>query len=367
MAVDQNSFFNLIDPDLPEEERAARTKRQQHAEWGVGVSRLGGVFLGERSGAANTTGNYNVFVGQHSGEANTTGFDNTFSGWYTGTANTTGYGNVFSGANSGAANTTGTANVFGGFQSGADNTTGSFNVFSGYGSGQVNITGSNNTGVGNGAGPSVGSTNLSNSTALSNGASVSTSNKVRLGNTAVTTIEGQVAYSFPSDARFKYDVRPNVPGLAFITKLRPVTYRFDTRKLDAFQRTGALPASFTPDPAAATQTGFLAQDVERAAHALGFRFDGMHAPAGARDHYSLAYSQFVMPLVKAVQELSQEVETLKARNAALEAQAAQAAQQTARLDQQQAALLTLQAHVARLLGEARPNETAPAATAQARP
>ena len=170
-----------------------------------------------------------------------------------------------------------------------------------------------------------------------------------------------MAYFFPSDARFKYDVRADVPGLAFITKLRPVTYRFDAAGLDRFGRTGALPAGFTPDPAAAVQTGFLAQDVEAAARAVGFVFDGVHRPAGPRDHYSLAYSQFVMPLVRAVQELSQEVETLRARNAA------QAAGQAARLDQQQAALLALQAQVARLLGAARPDETAPAATALARP
>ena len=43
MAVDQSNFFNVIDPDLPEEEQAARAKWQQHAEWGVGVSRLGGI------------------------------------------------------------------------------------------------------------------------------------------------------------------------------------------------------------------------------------------------------------------------------------------------------------------------------------
>ncbi|MDQ2863268.1 MAG: hypothetical protein M3R50_06405, partial [Bacteroidota bacterium] len=49
-------------------------------------------------------------------------------------------------------------------------------------------------------------------------------------------------------------------------------------------------------------TGFLAQDVEKVAAQLGFNFDGIHAPVDKKDHYSLAYSQFIMPLVKSVQE-----------------------------------------------------------------
>ncbi|WP_232341435.1 hypothetical protein [Hymenobacter ginkgonis] len=61
------------------------------------------------------------------------------------------------------------------------------------------------------------------------------------------------------------------------------------------------------------RTGFLAQEVEATARQLGFRFDGIQVPANARDHYSLGYAQFVVPLVRAVQELSTENEALKAR------------------------------------------------------
>ena len=49
-------------------------------------------------------------------------------------------------------------------------------------------------------------------------------------------------------------------------------------------------------------TGFLAQDVEKIAKDMGYEFDGLHAPANERDNYSIAYSQFIMPLVKSVQE-----------------------------------------------------------------
>ena len=62
-------------------------------------------------------------------------------------------------------------------------------------------------------------------------------------------------------------------------------------------------------------TGFLAQDVEKIANELGYSFDGVHAPANNKDHYSLAYSQFIMPLVKGIQEQQQTIEELKIQNA----------------------------------------------------
>ena len=72
------------------------------------------------------------------------------------------------------------------------------------------------------------------------------------------------------------------------------------------------PASY--DVAKQVHTGFLAQDVERIAMELDYQFDGLHTPVNDRDHYSLAYSQFIMPLVKAVQELNTKVETLERGN-----------------------------------------------------
>ena len=64
----------------------------------------------------------------------------------------------------------------------------------------------------------------------------------------------------------------------------------------------------------ALHTGFLAQDVEKVANSLGYDFDGIHKPANDRDHYSLAYSQFIMPLVKAVQEQQVMIKNLQETN-----------------------------------------------------
>ena len=52
-------------------------------------------------------------------------------------------------------------------------------------------------------------------------------------------------------------------------------------------------------------TGFLAQDVEEAARQTGYDFSGLVKPQNENDLYSLRYSDFVVPLVKAAQELYQ--------------------------------------------------------------
>jgi predicted RNase H-like nuclease (RuvC/YqgF family) len=66
-------------------------------------------------------------------------------------------------------------------------------------------------------------------------------------------------------------------------------------------------------------TGFIAQEVEKAAKETGFAFDGVNVPENEDQNYSVAYSQFVVPLVKAVQEQQRQIEDLKAENKELEA------------------------------------------------
>jgi hypothetical protein len=69
---------------------------------------------------------------------------------------------------------------------------------------------------------------------------------------------------------------------------------------------------------AEVQTGFIAQDVEIIANSMGFEFSGVDAPENDNDHYGLRYAEFVVPLVKAVQELAKENEALKVRIEQLE-------------------------------------------------
>ena len=61
--------------------------------------------------------------------------------------------------------------------------------------------------------------NLTNATAIGNGANVNASNKIRLGNTAVTVIEGQVAFTASSDKTKKENFQP-VDGEEVLGKIR---------------------------------------------------------------------------------------------------------------------------------------------------
>ncbi|HLP21713.1 MAG TPA: tail fiber domain-containing protein, partial [Chitinophagales bacterium] len=119
----------------------------------------------------------------------------------------------------------------------------------------------------------------------------------------------------------------SVPGLAFITKLRPVTYHLDLQSIASYLHT---PDQARAKDAEATkekmlQTGFIAQEVEKSAKELGFDFSGVDVPKNETDFYGLRYAEFTVPLVKAVQELSTQneqqqkiIDTLLKRLEALE-------------------------------------------------
>jgi trimeric autotransporter adhesin len=51
---------------------------------------------------------------------------------------------------------------------------------------------------------------------------------------------------------------------------------------------------------------------------MGYQFDGINAPTNSTDNYGVAYSQFVMPLVKAVQEQQVVIETQNKKIEALQ-------------------------------------------------
>jgi hypothetical protein len=112
-----------------------------------------------------------------------------------------------------------------------------------------------------------------------------------------------------SDGRFKKNIVSNVAGLNFINKLNPVTYNYDIESLDEY--THGKKMDYSPQDLEAVKekdgilySGFIAQDVEKAANEVGYNFSGIHKPQNSHDAYGLDYSTFVVPLVKAVQELS---------------------------------------------------------------
>lgn len=275
---------------------------------------------------ANTIGNANTALGCQSLNLNTEGEGNVAVGYQALFSNDLGEVNTAMGTSAMALNEGGDNNTAVGFQALANSVSGNNNTAVGNNAMFNNTTGSNNTVIGGSANVSVGT--LSNATALGNAATVNASNKIRLGNATVTAVEGQVAYSFPSDGRFKFNVEETVAGLDFIMRLRPVNYQFDTRKFEEFltanmpdeARSRHLEDVDFSESSAITHTGFIAQEVAQAAKESGYAFDGVNAPANENDNYSVSYSQFVVPLVKAIQEQQAMIEQLQRENAELRAQ-----------------------------------------------
>ncbi|HET6255755.1 MAG TPA: tail fiber domain-containing protein [Puia sp.] len=270
---------------------------------GVGIYTLGN----------NTTGIYNTAVGPDCLSANTTGIYNTAVG-YLALEQSNGTQNTATGLVSMSFNLTGNENTAYGAVSLTKNTSGNYNCGLGDSALVSNTTGSNNTAVGFMA--DVASGNLRNATAIGNQAVVDASNKVRIGNSAVTVIEGQVPFTTPSDGRYKFNIREDVKGLDFILKLRPVTYQFDVQRFDAqlMRESGrqsyVVPAAYK-EATQMRRSGFVAQEVEKAATASGYDFSGIVRPATDQGHYSLSYEEFVVPLVKAVQEQQQTIADLQ--------------------------------------------------------
>jgi trimeric autotransporter adhesin len=162
-----------------------------------------------------------------------------------------------------------------------------------------------NTTIGVNSGP-VYETRLDNSTALGAWARTTASNQVRVGDSRVTSIGGQVSWSTLSDGRFKSDLREDVSGLEFVNKLRPVSYMVDKPAVEKFL---GIPDSISSSRVASKerpirQTGFVAQEVEALVKKSGYVFSGVDVPKNDKDPYTIRYAEFVVPLVKAVQELS---------------------------------------------------------------
>ncbi|GHT53322.1 hypothetical protein FACS189446_0430 [Bacteroidia bacterium] len=316
----------------------------------------------------NTTGSYNTAIGVQSLENNTTGEANTGLGFGTLHDNTTGVWNTAGGTSALWSNKTGQANVaFGGealagnidgnhntavgtralwshtnvtgesFGHGQDNTAvgyealreitaGSGNVATGMHALRVNNSGSFNTAIGYYANSYAEA--YSNTTSIGYDVRATASDQVRIGNTAVTSIGGQVGWSNLSDKRTGINVRADVPGLAFINRLQPVTYNLDRTAIGNMLNEGISGSAQSPVLDAKAKsvqqerlyTGFIAQDVEESAKSIGYDFSGIDVDE--KGIYALRYAEFTVPLVKAVQELSARNESLEAVVVSLQGQVA---------------------------------------------
>ncbi|HEX6225549.1 MAG TPA: tail fiber domain-containing protein [Chryseolinea sp.] len=279
---------------------------------------------GYRSLYGNTSGKENTAIGSYAMDSNTTGYQNTANGYRSLFSNTIGYYNtalgsyamylnisgsfnMASGYYALSANSIGIRNSAGGFRAMDSNTTGSNNTAEGAFALESNTTGNYNSALGYNAGPIVG--DLSNTTAIGSQAIPTASNQVRVGNTAVTSIGGQVSWTTFSDGRFKKDIKEDVSGLDFVNSLRPVSYVVDRAEVNKFLHVSDSSADQSQEKMhIQRQTGFVAQEVEAVVKKTGYVFYGVDAPENENDHYGIRYAEFVVPLVKAVQELSTNAE-----------------------------------------------------------
>ena len=273
--------------------------------------------VGSGALSSNTDQGYNTAIGASALSRNTDGYNNTAVGMDALWQNTTGAENTGIGSAALSSNTTGKYNTATGYWSLLKNTSGYDNTAIGYWCMFTNTTGYENTAIGYFA--DVSNNNLHNATAIGYDATVNSSNTVRVGSTGVTSIGGQVGWTTFSDGRYKKNVRENIPGLAFINSLRPVSYTVNIQGLNEYynKRKSKIPDSvktFTAgnpeikneegEAGKIIHTGFIAQEVEQAAGKLHYEFSGVDKPKTSDDLYGLRYDEFVVPLVKAVQELS---------------------------------------------------------------
>lgn len=314
--------------------------------------------IGDAAMYSNRWGNYNTAIGFQALYSNDFGNWSSAAGYQALYSNTSGHSNIANGYQALYSNNSGYSNIAIGIQALYSNTIGQSNIATGNGALYSIVYGSNNSAYGTGAlrntdgdnnvaiggnsgffgshnnctfvGSSIsignGGTNRTNVSALGYGigsGQCTGDDQVLLGNTSISQIRAQVSsITAYSDGRMKTNVTENVPGLAFINKLRPITYRQNPEILHQIWGTPDSLLSKIDHTNIKNKRfiGFIAQEVEQAALDSGFDFPGIDIPHNEKELYSLRYSDFIMPLVKAVQEQQVMIDQLKKENELLKAQ-----------------------------------------------
>lgn len=172
-------------------------------------------------------------------------------------------------------------------------TTGEQNVGVGGKTNRKVVTGSDNVAIGYTSGPNA---DYNNTVSLGANAHANGEDQVQLGS-ADSTVYAHKEVQQRSDRRDKNSIRDTEFGLDFIQKLKPVDYKYNNSNSDRFHH------------------GFIAQDLENMKDE-GYEFGGVDNPKyrGGEDVYSVGYAEIIAPLVKSVQELSEEVNNLRREN-----------------------------------------------------
>jgi hypothetical protein len=142
----------------------------------------------------------------------------------------------------------------------------------------------------------------SNNIAIGQGVDVSSGtvdNEITLGNTSITTLRCQVtSITALSDRRDKTDINTLDLGLDFIDSLKPVKFKWDSR--EGILKDGTYEA------------GFIAQDFQQVQKDNDADYLGLVMDSNP-DKLEATPGKLIPILVKAIQELKQEIELLKTK------------------------------------------------------
>lgn len=251
----------------------------------------------------------NIFIGNTGLPLLTTGNDNIAVGDRTLTAITTGSSNVAICNNALYHAKTANFNIAIGQFALTQNQDGSGNVAIGQQALNTLKTGHNNTAIGECA--LTGSVDRNNATGIGANTDVTGDNQVQIGSNGVT-VYTHTAIQTRSDSRDKIDIQDALLGLEFIKKLIPRQFRMNSREA-YFEIGQQRDFSATNNGSKAGKRfhqGFVAQEVKEVIDELGVDFAGYqdHKINGGEDVLSLGYTEFIAPIVKAIQEQQQMIE-----------------------------------------------------------
>ena len=286
---------------------------------GTGSTAVGYAALNKQINATDDDSylTHNTAVGGYAGYYNITGVNNTYIGYEAGFGSSS-YSqnhNTAIGADSLKGITGGGFNTVVGSAAGSSIDSGNGNAMLGFEAGDDLTSGSNCIFIGRDSNPGTGSHNKQ----IGIGYLVETSaaEQIRMGDsTNYLTYDfstGGAGVAITSDERTKKDIVDTDLGLEFIKELRPIKYRMKATKdwPRNFVSKKITDAELDKEPKDTVWDGFLAQEVKAVADKLGLNYSGWTEDAGMGGRQELDYARFVVPLVKAVQELSAKVKALE--------------------------------------------------------
>ena len=155
-----------------------------------------------------------------------------------------------------------------------------------------------------------------NQIVIGNNCNGAADNAVHIGNNtnhiAAPFNSGDGSWSYTSDRRQKKDIEDDILGLDFIKDLKTRTYKH--KSPSEFPKAWKAYDADDKEPMGGDKIihGFIAQEVKEALDKADVgTFQGWDEGKDGRQRLSLG--SFVMPLIKAVQELSVQVEELKSK------------------------------------------------------